>query len=293
MAACPLPNREDDQKYQQLIQRFEEIGPMSDPAFIEAINVLKETSPTEAHKQLETCPKPSKGGQRLRKRRGGAGEDSEEVDNPAVNDEGSVQKSDVGRTKCYLRVLAKMAMITGGLGYAGYRLVTPFIISSTGSPCSSWSDQVWGAFAGTMIDEQLSCSYRQKAYDSVVSNLTKALVAATGLPIGAMLWKSPELFGLIMKYFLGNECPHLYETITIDQLLGKWEEIRDGKAREQSQDGSMVPDPNASVPRRRRGGRRHTKRVKSHGKSKYRFNSRSRSNKKHNSRKHKTQRHRK
>lgn len=368
---CSLPSKEDDAKYQQLLTQFANVGPTHDPAFMEALDILKQTSPTDTYKEMQSCPMSSKGGRkrkhirRSRKtRKGGVNsasrrsarnsteeEDDANVDtataaasiaataaetanvaadqlaetasrNPALMEASntaathaassniaataaetgvqtdnilaaetsaakavahaamatdaassadmSVKNKDEGRTKCYLKVLTKMAMITGGVGYAGYRLVAPFIASATGSPCSNWRDQAWGAFAGTMIDSQLSCSYRQQAYDSLVSNLTAAFTVAAGLPLGTMLIKSPELFGLVMKYLLGKECPHLYEPMTIDQLLGKWEAIRAGKRESAASNAQPVsstanieetlPDPNASVARRRRGGRKSRRR---------------------------------
>lgn len=235
MAACPLPNKEDDKQYAELLSHFASLGPMNDPAFKKALDILRNTSPTEAHKEMMACPAPSKGGKRKsrrgRKGRGGGegeGDEGSEDGGDAASErsEPPADGNDSGRTKCYLRVMSKMAMLVGGLGYAGYRLLMPFIASSTGSPCSGWRDQAWGAFAGTVINPQMSCSYRQEAYDNIVSNLTTALVAGTGIPLGAVLWHSPELFGLVMKYLLAKECPNLYAPMSMDQLIGRWEQIK-------------------------------------------------------------------
>lgn len=294
-SVCPLPTKEDDNKYHELLDKFAELGPVEDPMFKEALNILHQTSPSEAQNELLLCKKPVKGGRHhsrklvsrklkagsRRVRRGGAGETVEETT--------SVAPEDKGRLKCYLRVMSKMALLVGGVGYAGYRIVVPFLTSSIGSPCTSWGDQMWGAFAGTLVDSQMSCSYRQQAYDSLVSNYLTGFAAATGIPITVALLKSPEIFGLVLKYLLAKECPTLYAPMTKDQLLGEWERIRGVKyvppktttfvsaapvyapvsapvASEVEAAGEeTVANPDIAVPRRttrRRGGRKHVRSVK-------------------------------
>jgi hypothetical protein len=121
--------------------------------------------------------------------------------------------------------MAKMAMGAAGVATAGYYLMAPFLTSAIGTPCKGFTDQVFGAVAG-VYDSRLSCSGRQAAYDEIVTNYLTGLVTSTGVPLGVIMWKSPELFGLVMKYLLAKECPSLYDPYTWDDLIGDWERIR-------------------------------------------------------------------
>jgi hypothetical protein len=244
-----MPTSKDNKLYNHILAKFEKVGPVNDPMFRVALDMLHQTNPVEASKKLNRCfinsrtaKKSSRASKASRTASRTSGSTSRRNSRngtvlvggvktapppyaPPSLASANVKPKDKGRLKCYLKVMAKMAFGAASVATAGYYLMAPFLTSAIGSPCKGFTDQVFGAFAG-IYDNRLSCSGRQAAYDEIVTNYLTGLVTSTGVPLGVIMWKSPELFGLVMKYLLAKECPSLYARYTWDDLIGDWERIR-------------------------------------------------------------------
>jgi hypothetical protein len=265
-----MPTSKDNKLYNDILSKFEKTGPVNDPMFRLALDMLRQTNPVKANKRLNRCSinsrtaKKSKSATRATRsstkasRMGGATSRNNsrngnvQASPPLVS--ANVEPKDKGRLKCYLKVMAKMAMGAAGVATAGYYLMAPFLTSAIGSPCKGFTDQVFGTVAG-IYDSQLSCAARQAAYDNLVTNYLTGLATTTGVPLSILMWKSPELFSLVMKYLLAKECPSLYAGYSWDDLIGDWERIRSGNpalVRAESKAAEQLADPSASVASRLR-----------------------------------------
>jgi len=258
-AACPLPTSKDNQQYKQILTMFEKVGPKDDPMFNLAIDMLSQTTPTEANKELMTCSMKGKSSSGTRSKRmsvsGGASSKSRSRSRSANAAKTPVSKKDQGRLKCYLKIMTIMAAGAASITTAGYYLLVPFVTTAVGSPCKGLTDQIFGAIGGIM-DNQLSCAARQAAYDNLVSNYLSGVATTSGMSITAMMWKAPELFRLVFKYLKHKFCKDIYkEKYTWDNLIGEWEQIRGNRealVRANSSEGSKMADPAEATARRRR-----------------------------------------
>lgn len=191
---CPLPTKQVDEQYKNLISQYEELGP-EDPSFMEAIEALKAYTPSSATKALMQCE--MKGGRKHRKmRRGGAGP---------------------SKKACYIKALAKVTMGVAGVGAAGYYYLMPFVTSATGRPCAGLTDQAMG-YLGSWVDPTLSCAHRQKAFDEMAMNYVANIAKLTGLTLGGAILKAPKAFKAIVKYLAAKECPELFDNYSLEDL---------------------------------------------------------------------------
>lgn len=225
---CLLPGKQVDSAYKQLIQEFSRLGP-KDAAFEAALDDLEKYTPSSSEKALLKCE--LKGGRKIkpskRSKRGGA------------NETVSEQKS---KKHCYIKALAKVTMGVVGVGVGGFYMISPYISAALPQPCSGLVDQAFG-FVGGFIDPSVSCSARQQAYDSIVSNYITQFASATGLTLGTAVLSSPAIFKVIIKYLAAKECPELFDNYSLNDLKNDISVIR-GVAPQQVQ--QSIPAQQAS-----------------------------------------------
>lgn len=296
MSACYSPTQADDAKYAVMVDKYANMGPLDDPDFKEAIDILRKTSPTKLHEELKSCKR--NGGRRRtrsrsRKSRAGGPEDSVE---------GSEPPKSSSKTMCYLSALAKLSAITAMVAGAAFNYIAPFLAEASGvKPCEGFMDQAVGLL-GSYAWDAASCDVREEQYNLVVAGYTSLIVSVVGITGLKMVLKTPMAFKLALRYLAARECPEKFDNYNESQFatdmsklkdapvfsLGDWEKSRDeakaakakaeaeaaskaakaegakaaSKATEASQE---LADPSAEVGRRgRKGGRRHTRRAKSH-----------------------------
>lgn len=198
-SVCPLPSRQVDEQYLNIISQYERLGP-EDPSFDEAIKELKKITPSAAANTLMACKKD--GGRKRRRshktrksHRGGA----------------------PSKKACYIKALGKITMGIAGVGAAGYYYLAPFMMSASGTPCAGLWDQVVG-YGASWFDPSLSCASRQKAYDQMVLNYITNIAKVTGISVGAALLKAPNAFKSVLKYLAAKECPELFDNYSLEDL---------------------------------------------------------------------------
>ena len=154
MSICSIPTKADDAKYDNLVDKYEDMGPIEDPAFQEAIKILRQSSPTQLHAEMRACKRGGKrragrtvGGKRRhrgrsRKARGGEGEDDElatparaESMGPTTATVGTATEAEVpeskpapagtSKTMCYLRAMAKLSAMTAMLAGVAFNYIAP------------------------------------------------------------------------------------------------------------------------------------------------------------------------
>lgn len=272
---CILPNKDDNEQYRKLLDRYKKLGPSNDSAFAEAIKILQRTSPTKLFKELSVCKKnktlsntykgsKSNSGTR-RKSSGGARSGSRSRSN-------SGSKAAPSKTRCYLKALAKISGMTALLAGFTFNYIAPFLASASGvSPCEGYMDQAVGSLA-SIVWKAADCDYREQQANQVMVAYTTALVSAVGISGVAMITKSPTAFKLTLKYFAAKECPELFNNYGVENYKQDMKSLKDAptiafpslsrrrgsKSKSKSNSKSStptegnVPNPNSAVPSRRR-----------------------------------------
>ena len=261
---CILPNKDDNEQYRKLLDRYKKLGPTNDSAFAEAIKILQRTSPTKLFKELSVCKKnktlsntyrgsKSNSGTR-RKSSGGARSGSRS---------NSGSKAAPSKTRCYLKALAKISGMTALLAGFTFNYIAPFLASASGvSPCEGYMDQAVGSIA-SIVWKAADCDYREQQANQVIVAYTTALVSAVGISGVAMITKSPTAFKLTLKYFAAKECPELFNNYGVENYKQDMQSLKDAPTiafpslskRRGSKSKSPVgnvPNPNSAVPSRRR-----------------------------------------
>lgn len=294
MSACSIPTKADDAKYGDLVDKYESMGPNEDPSFQEAIKILRQSSPTQLHEEMKACKRGGKGQSRKhrgskkrrhsrsRRGRGGTGEGEAPADEAAA-----AAPAGTSKTMCYLRAMAKLSAMTAMLAGVAFNYIAPFLASASGvKPCEGFMDQAVGA-VGAYLWDAADCSVREEQFNMVVAGYTSLIVSVVGITGLKMVLKSPLAFKLALRYLAARECPEKFNDYSQEQFatdmsklkespvfsLGDWEKSRADKdaqkpastAAESKAPAQGLADPNAEVGRRgRKGGRRHTRRVRSH-----------------------------
>lgn len=275
---CVLSNKDDDEQYRKLLNRYKKLGPSNDSAFTEAIKILQRTSPSKLFKDLSVCKKnktlsntyrgsKNKSGTR-RISSGGARSGSRSNS----GSRGNTSKATPSKTLCYLKALAKLSGMTALLAGFTYNYIAPFLASASGvSPCEGYMDQVVGSLA-SIVWKAADCDYREQQTNNVIVAYTTALVSAVGVSGVAMITKSPTAFKLTLKYFAAKECPELFNNYGDDNYKQDMQSLKDAptivfpslsrrrgsKSKSKSKSKSStptegnVPNPNSAVPSRRR-----------------------------------------
>ena len=298
MSACYSPTKADDAKYESLVNQYESMGPADDPAFQDAIGILRKTSPTQLHSELMSCKRSggrrrSRSRSRSRKSRAGGTDGEGEAPAPTPSQSSS-------KTMCYLRAMAKLSAMTAVVAGVAFNYVAPFLAEASGvKPCDGFMDQIVG-YVGSYAWSSASCDVREEQYKMVVAGYTSLIVSVVGMTGLKMIIKSPMAFKLALRYLAARECPEKFGEYTPAQFsadmsrlkdaplvsVGNWEKSRDesraaaataaakaaadaAKAAASSQaavePAQGLADPNVEVGRRgRRGGLRRTRRAKSH-----------------------------
>jgi hypothetical protein len=290
MSACSITTKADDAKYGELVNKYESMGPTEDPAFQEAISILRKTSPTQLQEELNACKRGGKGKRSRRSRsarrsrRGGVNQQDEgDASAPAS----APKPSSSSKTMCYLKAMAKLSAITAMLAGVAFNYIAPFLAEASGvKPCEGTMDQIVGTVASFVWDAA-DCSAREEQFNLVVTGYTSLIVSVVGVTGLKMVLKSPLAFKLALRYLAARECPEKFDGYSGDQFasdmsklkeapvfsMGDWEKDKaaaSSQAAAASSQAAAAPaqglaDPNAEVGRRgRKGGVRRTRRAKSH-----------------------------
>lgn len=323
MSTCSIPTKADDAKYDSLVDKYEDMGPNEDPAFQEAIKILRQSSPTQLHAEMRACKRGGKrrsrknrGGKRRhrgrsRRLRGGEGEGDEPTTPARTESTGSATTTastateanqpapkpapaGTSKTMCYLRAMAKLSAMTAMLAGVAFNYIAPFLANASGvKPCEGFMDQAVGTI-GSYLWDSADCAVREEQFNMVVAGYTSLIVSVVGVTGLKMVLKSPLAFKLALRYLAARECPEKFNDYSQEQFstdmddlkrspvfsLGDWEKEK-GKKEAWGTASSTVPasktqapsqaqtqvlaDPATEVARRgRRGGRKHTRRARSH-----------------------------
>ena len=256
MSTCSIPTKADDAKYDNLVDKYEDMGPIEDPAFQEAIKILRQSSPTQLHAEMRACKRGGKrrsrknrGGKRRhrgrsRKARGGEGEDDElatparaESMGPATATVGTATEAEVpeskpapagtSKTMCYLRAMAKLSAMTAMLAGVAFNYIAPFLANASGvKPCEGFMDQAVGTI-GSYLWDSADCAVREEQFNMVVAGYTSLIVSVVGLTGLKMVLKSPLAFKLALRYLAARECPGKFDDYSKEDFANDMKELKD------------------------------------------------------------------
>ena len=256
MSTCSIPTKADDAKYDSLVDKYADMGPNEDPAFQEAIKILRQSSPTQLHAEMRACKRGGKrrsrknrGNKRRhrgrsRKARGGEGEDSEpatvaraESMLPETATVGTTTEAELpeskpapagtSKTMCYLRAMAKLSAMTAMLAGVAFNYIAPFLANASGvKPCEGFMDQAVGTI-GSYLWDSADCAVREEQFNMVVAGYTSLIVSVVGLTGLKMVLKSPLAFKLALRYLAARECPGKFDDYSKEDFANDMKELKD------------------------------------------------------------------
>ena len=256
MSTCSIPTKADDAKYDSLVDKYADMGPNEDPAFQEAIKILRQSSPTQLHAEMRACKRGGKrrsrknrGGKRRhrgrsRKARGGEGEDDElatparaESMPPATATVGTATEAELpeskpapagtSKTMCYLRAMAKLSAMTAMLAGVAFNYIAPFLANASGvKPCEGFMDQAVGTI-GSYLWDSADCAVREEQFNMVVAGYTSLIVSVVGMTGLKMVLKSPLAFKLALRYLAARECPGKFDDYSKEDFASDMKELKD------------------------------------------------------------------
>lgn len=256
MSTCSIPTKADDAKYDSLVDKYADMGPNEDPAFQEAIKILRQSSPTQLHAEMRACKRGGKrrsrknrGNKRRhrgrsRKARGGEGEDDEpatparaESRPPATATVGTATEAELpeskpapagtSKTMCYLRAMAKLSAMTAMLAGVAFNYIAPFLANASGvKPCEGFMDQAVGTI-GSYLWDSADCAVREEQFNMVVAGYTSLIVSVVGLTGLKMVLKSPLAFKLALRYLAARECPDKFDDYSKEDFANDMKELKD------------------------------------------------------------------
>ena len=256
MSTCSIPTKADDAKYDSLVDKYEDMGPNEDPAFQEAIKILRQSSPTQLHAEMRACKRGGKrrsrknrGGKRRhrgrsRKLRGGEGEDDEPATPALIESTGSATTTastateanqpapkpapaGTSKTMCYLRAMAKLSAMTAMLAGVAFNYIAPFLANASGvKPCEGFMDQAVGTI-GSYLWDSADCAVREEQFNMVVAGYTSLIVSVVGMTGLKMVLKSPLAFKLALRYLAARECPGKFDDYSKEEFANDMKELKD------------------------------------------------------------------
>ncbi len=257
MSTCSIPTKADDAKYDSLVDKYEDMGPNEDPAFQEAIKILRQSSPTELHAEMRACKRGGKRrsrknragkrrhrGRSRKSRGGGEGEDDEPATPARIESTGSATTkvstateanqpapkpapAGTSKTMCYLRAMAKLSAMTAMLAGVAFNYIAPFLASASGvKPCEGFMDQAVGTI-GSYLWDSADCAVREEQFNMVVAGYTSLIVSVVGMTGLKMVLKSPLAFKLALRYLAARECPGKFDDYSKEEFANDMKELKD------------------------------------------------------------------
>ncbi len=256
MSTCSIPTKADDAKYDSLVDKYADMGPNEDPAFQEAIKILRQSCPTQLHAEMRACKRGGKRRSRKnrdgkrrhrgrsRKLRGGEGE-GDEPTTPARTESMSSMTATVdsvteanipeskpapagtSKTMCYLRAMAKLSAMTAMLAGVAFNYIAPFLANASGvKPCEGFMDQAVGTI-GSYLWDSADCAVREEQFNMVVAGYTSLIVSVVGMTGLKMVLKSPLAFKLALRYLAARECPGKFDDYSKEDFASDMKELKD------------------------------------------------------------------
>jgi hypothetical protein len=233
------------------VAKYENMGPNEDPAFQEAIKILRQSSPTQLHAEMRACKRGGKrrsrknrSGKRRhrgrsRKLRGGEGEDDEPATPARIESTGSTTATEANqptskpapagtsKAMCYLRAMAKLSAMTAMLAGVAFNYIAPFLANASGvKPCEGFMDQAVGTI-GSYLWDSADCAVREEQFNMVVAGYTSLIVSVVGMTGLKMVLKSPLAFKLALRYLAARECPGKFDDYSKEEFANDMKELKD------------------------------------------------------------------
>jgi hypothetical protein len=85
-----------------------------------------------------------------------------------------------------------------------------------GNPCDGYMDQAVSGFA-SLWNESYSCEAREAEFATLVQNILLVVSGLLGYNWRRVLFKSPKIMGLTLKYLATRQCPDRFPPFSMDQ----------------------------------------------------------------------------